>query len=246
LSMISAGLDRPVERGNPTRCPAFTWEPRRESGSVAKQAAPSQDVFDRLLRATHALREEWASVELDYPSTHGRAFARLNAFLRAYSTWLKALENAGHDAAAAEFRQSICDAMSKRVPRKISKGERRALVASVLYREGYRLPIAGEKDSRMQAAMAAADVFINTSSEVGGDATADEWQAAFLRNYAALRDAQADDYERVRKDIARFKRSMRGQELYRFNPESLQFERVARAEAIHGLKTKPGRPAEQR
>jgi hypothetical protein len=222
---------------------------------MAKQATPSQEGLDQLLEATKGLGVALAAVQADYPSEDRQAFTRLNAYLRAYSAWLKALEDLGHVEAAAQFRASICTSMTgsmSRVPRSVSIGERRALVAAQLYRAGYRLPFSDKKKQPMIAAMLATDLFIDTADEAGEYATPDEWQAAFLKNYdrfVASFDMSEEDvrekvHNKVRKDIARFKKRVAAAPLYQFDAQKLQFVEVSFAESAHGLKRDPGRPRE--
>lgn len=206
-----------------------------------------------LLKATETLAEEWAALPNTPPSNSSAAFERLNAYLRTYAAWLAAIEDAGHADVANWLRASLCASMSgsmNREQRDISMGERRALVASALYRNNYRLPLLAGKGDRMVAAMLAADLFIDTGLEVGPDADEEAWKSAFIRNYDRLaksidmndEDAREKVHDRVRKSIARFKKHITAKPMYRFNADRLQFEKVSFAEAAHGLGQKPGRP----
>ena len=55
-------------------------------------------------------------------------------------------------------------------------------------------------------------------------------------------DTREKVHDRVRKSIARFKKHIAADPMYRFNADRLQFEKVSFAEAAHGLGQKPGRP----
>lgn len=209
-----------------------------------------------LLRATETLAVEWAALPNTPPSNSSAAFERLNAFLRTYAAWLTAMENAGHADIADDLRASLCASMSgamNREQRDISRGEQRALVASALYHKNYRLPLLAGKGDRMVAAMLAADLFIDTGLEVGPDADEDAWKSAFIRNYDRLaksidlsdEDTREKVHNRVRKSIARFKKHITAEPMYRFNADRLQFEKVSFTETAHGLGQKPGRPKTQ-
>lgn len=247
---VVRGLGRPAERGIPTRCPVISLGAAKGSGSVTD--AENQGSLQELLSAFEGLRNALAAVPDDFPGNE-RSFEQINAYLTAFSRFLSALERAGVSAYAMSLRTDMCERMTRsmaRPAREISRGERRALVASVLYQNNYRLPLFEGKGDRMVAAMLAADLFIDTSDEVASDHDAENWMATFVRNYSQLVNSadfnDEDDRERahnkVRKSIARFKKHSEDEPPYRFNSDSLQFERVSPVEASHGLARKPGRP----
>ncbi|MEA1617414.1 hypothetical protein SOQ14_00615 [Erythrobacter sp. T5W1-R] len=214
--------------------------------------AEKQRCPEELLSALDGIRETLAAIPDEFPGNE-KSFDQLNAYLSAHGRLLEVLEVAGASADAKRLRSDLCERMSgsmARPARKIPRGERRALVASVLYQNNYRLPLFDGKGDRMLAAMLAADLFIDTNDEVAHDDDAKTWIATFIWNYGKLvsstdltdEDARERAHNKVRKSIARFKKHIDDEPLYRFNPDSLQFEKVSFVEAAHGLARGPGRP----
>lgn len=98
----------------------------------------------------------------------------------------------------------------------------------------------------MQRAMMAANLFIETTDEVGRECASDEWEAAFRRRYASMALSGRDDLEAVKRSITRFKASLKNKPMVKFDPVAFAFKLVPFDEAAHGLKVKPGRPRKQR
>ncbi len=186
----------------------------------------------------------------DQPPTSNRAaVTRMNECLAAHRRFWDALRAASFGIVADELEDRLrgkLERSMRRPPDQIPIGERRALVAAALHKAGFHLPNAAPKDLPMQRAMMAANLFIETSDEVGRECAPDEWEAAFRRRYASMALSGRDDLEAVKRSITRFKASLKNKPMIKFDPVAFAFKLVPFDEAAHGLKTKPGRPRKQR
>ncbi|QZH75361.1 MAG: hypothetical protein JY451_01675 [Erythrobacter sp.] len=185
----------------------------------------------------------------DEPPTDTRqCLATMNQVLIRFERLLQILHQEGFGEIAALWRGALVaevNAGMKREPDEIPIGEQRALIAAALRRAEFSLPLNGERDTPMERAASATDLFIETINEVGPDATEEEWIASFTHHYKRMVDSAGDpskDYERVHKSICRFKKQLRSRPLFRFDAQALRFNEVSFEEAAHGLSDKKGRP----
>lgn len=183
------------------------------------------------------------------PASNRAAVRRMNEGLAAYRRFWDALRAAGFGIVADALEEHLrgeLERSMRRSPDQIPIGERRALVAAALHKAGFHLPNAGPKDLPMQRAMMAANIFIETTDEVGRECSPSEWESAFRRRYAAIALSGRDDLEAVKRSITRFKVSLKNRPMVKFDPVAFAFKLVSFDEAAHGLKAKPGRPRKQR
>lgn len=183
------------------------------------------------------------------PASNRAAVRRMNEGLAAYRRFWDALRAAGFGIVADALEEHLrgeLERSMRRSPDQIPIGERRALVAAALHKAGFHLPNAGPKDLPMQRAMMAANIFIETTDEVGRECSPSEWESAFRRRYAAMALSGRDDLEAVKRSITRFKVSLKNRPMVKFDPVAFAFKLVSFDEAAHGLKAKPGRPRKQR
>lgn len=209
--------------------------------------APSAN--DEMIAAWLDLQEILDRLPDEPPASNCAAVRRMNEGLTAHRRFWVALRAAGlgivADALEDHLRGELERSM-RRSPDQIPIGERRAIVAAALHKAGFHLPNAGPKDLPMQRAMLAANLFIETTEEVGRDGTPEEWEAAFRRRYAAMALSGRDDFEAVKRSITRFKASVENKPMVKFDPVAFAFKLVPFDEAAHGLKREPGRPRKRR
>ena len=144
-------------------------------------------------------------------------------------------------ATVEEFRSDVLRVWHALPRRKLSKGEVFCIATSALYRNDFRFSSAGEKDTRMQSAMHAADIIIRAANACSNDDDEEELRQQIERHYNISQKSERDD-EAVRKSVQRFKKKIKGEVLFRFNEDTFRLELVANEERLHGLTDKPGRP----
>ena len=209
--------------------------------------APSAN--EEMIAAWLDLQEILDRLPDEPPASNRAAVRKMNEGLAAHRRFWNALRVAGFSIVADALEDHLrgeLERSMRRSPDQIPIGERRALVAAALHKAGYHLPNAGPKDLPMQRAMMAANLFIETTDEVGRECTPDEWQAAFGRRYASMALSGRDDLEAVKRSITRFKAGLKNKPMIKFDPVAFAFKLVSFDEAAHGLKAKPGRPRKQR
>jgi hypothetical protein len=186
------------------------------------------------------------SISDELPSDPYQAAEAFNQLLGFQMAVCEANERCGLTPTVADFRKKALAIWSSQGRRSIGLGELRCMIAAELYREDFRLELAGAKDTRMQAAMDAAEVFIRTSNEVGPNANREQFIKSFLQQLEEKEADGRDDYETVRKSIRRYKDKMKGEIFFHLNPETLQIETVKGEEMKHGMASTPGRPRGRR
>lgn len=154
------------------------------------------------------------------PASNRAAVRKMNKCLAAHRRFWNALRAAGFgivaDALEDHLRGELERSM-RRSPDHIPIGERRAIVAAALHKAGFHLPNAGSKDLPMQRAMMAANLFIETTDEVGRECAPEEWETAFRRRYATMALSGRDDFEAVKRSITRFKASVENKPMIKFD-----------------------------
>lgn len=120
------------------------------------------------------------------------------------------------DTSPSLISQILSD-IDQHTPRHMSLGEKRAIRVAVLYELGLRPAFVGAKDTPMEAALLVAADLEGLPLETGP--------------------------ETIRKSIQRFRRSIAGEDMFRIDKSTLQWE-VYRAENVllKGLPNRPGRP----
>ena len=121
-----------------------------------------------------------------------------------------------NDAEPSLISKVISD-YDRRAPRQLSLGEERAIRVAVLYQAGLRPGFVGEKDTPMDAALQVAAYLEGLPLDTGPEA--------------------------IRKSIQRFRKSIVGEEMFKLDRATLEWE-VHRAEDVMlgGLPNRPGRP----
>jgi hypothetical protein len=111
----------------------------------------------------------------------------------------------------------ILSDIDQHTPRQLSLGEERAIRVAVLYQSGFRPAFVGTKDTPMEAALQVAAYWEGLPLETGP--------------------------ETIRKSIQRFRRSIAGEDIFKVDRATLQWE-AYRAEDVllKGLPNRPGRP----
>jgi hypothetical protein len=135
---------------------------------------------------------------------------------------MKAKENLGLEKFVEEdFERELVSKYGSQSARNISLGEMRAIRVAGAYKKGVRPSFVGAKDTPMEAALQVAAYLEGLSLETGP--------------------------ETIRKSIQRFRASIAGQELFRFDEEVMKWETFdSEAVLLDGLPNHSGRPRKAR
>lgn len=181
--------------------------------AVASTDPAAASLLQEIVVAFDALQSKIE--KLDEDEFEDRLMHALNAMICCLLAFGDAMDAAGCKPGRAEFRRLIL-AKSTRAS-EFETGHRRAIRTAAAYKLRIRLDSSGTNDSQMEAALEVAALLEG------------------LTGSAAV--------ETIRKSVQRFRSNIRGESVFRLNPETMTFARFdAEMVALNGLPGKPGRP----